>query len=241
MHRTPIERIEIATRILGLKGLRILHLSDLHLSTRHRVEDMERLVGRINETNPDLVALTGDLIDTPVSRILSLIPVLGEVEAPIFFVSGNHDHVYGYRRLLALLEKARIVVLDSRRRRISVRGANIELAGLPDRFAPLFGRGRRFDGLGLDRRDRALPLIFLAHQPKDYRHALRAGSDLFLCGHTHGGQIWPFHWLVRLSQPFLEGLHRVEGMPVFVSRGVGTWGIHRRFRAPAHLPLLVMV
>jgi len=238
--RVPVERIEIVTETSDLKGLRILHLSDLHLSARHCEGDLERLVERINGTNPDLVAITGDLIDTTVGRVRSLIPLLGAIEAPTFFVSGNHDQVYGYRALVVLLEEAGITVLDSRRQRLRLRNREIEVAGLPDRFAPFFGRRRSFGHLGPGSR-REVPLIFLAHQPKDYRHALRAGSDLFLCGHTHGGQIWPFHWLVRLSQPFLEGLHQVEGMAVFVSRGVGTWGIHRRFRAPAQLPLIVMV
>ncbi len=240
MHRVPVERIEIATRCDILRGLEILHLSDLHLSPRHRAADLKRLVERINESAPDLIALTGDLIDAPVSRVRSLIPLLGALEAPTFFVSGNHDQVYGYRPLVTLLEKAGITILDSRRQRLRIGSVEIELAGLPDRFAPFFGRRRSYDHLDTGEEGK-IPLVFLAHQPKDYRHALRAGSELFLCGHTHGGQIWPFHWLVRLSQPFLEGLHRVEGMAVFVSRGVGTWGIHRRYRAPAHLPLLVMV
>ncbi len=240
MHCVPIERIEIATRCDSLRGLKILHLSDLHLSPRHRAADLNRLVERINENAPDLIALTGDLIDAPVHRVRSLIPLLGALEAPTFFVSGNHDQVYGYRPLVTLLEKAGITILDSRRQRLRIGGREIELAGLPDRFASLFGRRRNFGHLDSES-GVEVPLIFLAHQPKDYRYAQRAGSELFLCGHTHGGQIWPFHWLVRMSQPFLEGLHRVEGMAVFVSRGVGTWGIHRRFRAPAQLPLLVLV
>ena len=241
MQKVRIERVEIPVEDSALKGVRILHLSDLHLSTRHSPADLERLIRRINGVEADFIALTGDLIDTSAGRISPLLSALEGIEAPTFFVSGNHDHVYGYRRLLRCLESAGIHLLDGRTADLEIRGRTITLAGLPDRFAPFFGFSRDPVSLIESLKGRANPVIFLAHQPKDYRHAQEAGSTLFLCGHTHGGQIWPFHWLVRLSQPFLQGLHRVGKMSIYVSRGVGTWGIHRRFRAPAEMPLLCMI
>ncbi len=241
MEELTIERIEIPVGDPGAKGLRILHLSDPHLSRRHRRRELDGLIDRINAAVPDFVALTGDLVDTPVGKILPLLLRLRRLRMPVFFVSGNHDQVYGYPALLRVLNRCGILVLEGETTIRTFRGRTILLAGLADRFAPFWGRRRDPDTLVTECREKNLPCIFLAHQPKDYRYAQRAEAALFLCGHTHGGQIWPFHWLVRLEQPFIEGLHRVGKTAVFVSRGVGTWGIHRRYRAPAQLPLLVLV
>ncbi len=232
--------VEIAVADPRLEGLKILHLSDLHLRTPAQAGDLKRLITRINASGADFVAITGDLIDAPVRRIRPLLELFSQLRIPAWFVSGNHDHFYGLDPLREILERAGVGCLEDSSVAVEFRGISLRLAGVPDRFGRVL-KGRR------DRREwlRALateetPLIFLAHQPKDYRLALQAESALFLCGHTHGGQIWPFHWLVRLSQPFLDGAHRRKETAIYVSRGVGTWGIHRRYKAPAELPLLLL-
>ena len=85
------------------------------------------------------------------------------------------------------------------------------------------------------------PSIFISHQPKDYKIALNSNSNLFLCGHTHGGQIYPFHYLVKLVQPFLAGLFYKNKTAIYVNKGLGTWGVDFRFKADAEVTILKLI
>ena len=229
-----VDRVTISAEDKRLTSIKIAHISDLHLSTRHTLADIKSLIESINSIKADIVVITGDMIDTPFKKISHLIEPFKNLHSLTLFVSGNHDHVYGYKALLNALNRYGIVILDGK----SIEFKGIEFVGVADRYAPLFGRKRDINNfinnLGLPKK----PRIFLAHQPKDYKYALKAKSDLFLCGHTHGGQIYPFHYLVRLSQPFVDGLYYKDNMPIFVNRGIGTWGIHMRYKAPAHIAII---
>jgi len=235
MQGVEIERVEIS---LPTDEISILHLSDLHISLRHTIEDIDSLVSIINRSSADIAVITGDLIDTKPSKIEYLLNRLSNIKKDTYFISGNHDLFYGYDKLCKILQKNGIEILDQSFREITIRGVRLELIGLADRFAKFFSIKR--DMSFIKPKKAGSIRLFLAHQPKDYRYALKYDSDIFLCGHTHGGQIYPFHYLVKLSQPFLSGYHKRDNLHIFVSRGIGTWGIHHRFRADAHIPLIVM-
>lgn len=241
-------RLDIAPRYIPiqvhdprLEGFRILHLSDLHIGKKSSFEQLQRLIQNINKTECDIVSLTGDLIEAKVQSIEEKVRLLDEIQHPVYFVSGNHDFVYGLEALKKLLQECGIVVLDGMTQIIHHKKQPFLISGLCDRFAPFFGKKRREKELVQSIQTSSLPKIFLAHQPKDFHYALRAKSALFLCGHTHGGQIWPFGYIVRIVQPFVSGVHYHDNMAIYVSNGLGAWGINRRYKAPNELTVLELV
>ena len=224
-----------------LKGYRILHLSDLHVGKKSSVEQLRRMIETINETACDIVVVTGDLIEEKVENIEKKIRIFEDIIHPVYFVSGNHDFVYGLDMLQKILEECGVFLLDGTKTVVYYKEQPVLLSGLCDRFAPFFGKKRSAKELVRAIRSSTLPKIFLAHQPKDFHYALQAKSDLFLCGHTHGGQIWPFGYIVRLAQPFISGIYYRQNMAIYVNNGLGAWGVNRRYKAANELTLLSLV
>ncbi len=233
--------IDIPVRDQRFEGLKIFHLSDLHINEKTPEGQIISLVETLNNQGVDLVVITGDLIDCPVSKIKQKLLLFKKIRHLVCFISGNHDIFYGYDELLEVLELSDIEVLDNTSYSLFFKGHKYILAGLSDRFSKYFRIKRDEEKLLEDIKKEDMFKIFLSHQPKDYTLAQKAGSDLFLCGHTHGGQIFPFHLLVRLVQPFLSGLHFVKGMAVYVNRGLGTWGIGYRFLADGEMAIIRLI
>lgn len=136
------------------------------------------------------------------------------------------------------MHKCNIELMDNRFKIIKYKGQNIVLAGLSDRFSKFFKIKRYEEEFTQLLKNMKLPKLFIAHQPKDYKYAYQSQSDIFLCGHTHGGQIYPFNYLVRLVQPFVSGLHYYESLAIYVNNGLGTWGIKYRFLLYSEITLL---
>jgi hypothetical protein len=159
----------------------------------------------------------------------------------VFFVTGNHDHYSGATAWCEALGALGIRVLRNERAAIGAGDAAFDLVGVDDHRGDLLGQG---GGEDLDRalagRDPARPAVLLAHDPSTFKRACSLGIDLQLSGHTHGGQIWPFVWLVRLAIPFVAGLYRRHGAVLYVSRGTGFWGPPMRLRAPAEIGEIVL-
>ena len=119
--------------------------------------------------------------------------------------------------------------------------ARIDLAGVDDWSAHRFGHGHGADlPRALAGRDTSREVILLAHQPKAVAEAASLGVGLVLSGHTHGGQIWPFSYLVALDQPIVGGLHRVKDTWAYVSEGTGYWGPPMRLRTHGEITRVVL-
>ena len=227
----------------GLDGFRIVQLSDLHLGPLLDRRFAASLAERVNALAPDLVVVTGDLVDGGVRRVGAEVEPLGALRARhgVWFVTGNHDFYSGADDWVARMETLGWRALRNQRVVIEAAGGRFELAGVDDHHGALIEPGGGEDlARALDGRDPALPLVLLAHDPATFRRAARAGVDLQLSGHTHGGQIWPFRWAVRLTVPWVEGLHRVGASALYVSRGTGFWGPPMRLGAPAEITELVL-
>ncbi len=212
----------------ALDGLRIVTISDPHLSATWRRPRLERVVRLINEQEPDVVAIVGDLVDASVEELRADVAPLADLVSRqgVYFVTGNHEYFVETEPWMRHLPTLGVDVLRNERVAIRRGAASFDLAGIDDRIAADSGvPGHGADlGVALDGRDDAVPVVLLAHQPVMVEQARAAGVDLQLSGHTHGGQLWPFDYAVRLDQPAVDGLSRFGDTQLFVTTGAGNWG-----------------
>lgn len=224
----------------AMRGFRIAVVSDIHLGPLLGRAHTERIVRMINETEPDLVAIVGDLVDGTVAE-------LGPAAAPLrdlsaregsFFVTGNHEYfVDDPASWLTEIERLGVQPLRNESTVIRRGGAAFDLAGVND-----VAGEERSDPPDFDRAlsgvDASRPTVLLAHQPIQVGEAAAHGVDLQVSGHTHGGQMWPFHYVVGAVQPALAGLSTVGDTQLYVSRGAGFWGPPVRIGAPPDITVL---
>ncbi|MCG3676185.1 metallophosphoesterase [Aliarcobacter butzleri] len=229
--------INIEVEDKKLDDLKILHLSDLHINKKTSIEKILELVNFCNSLEFDFCIITGDIIDTKVKFIKKQLEILNLLKKEVFYISGNHDLFYGLEDLKK--ELTNFIFMDNETFKINYKNEIIHLAGLPDRFSK-FLKIKREEKVVEDFLKNS-PSIFISHQPKDYKIALNSNSNLFLCGHTHGGQIYPFHYLVKLVQPFLAGLFYKNKTAIYVNKGLGTWGVDFRFKANAEITILKLI
>jgi uncharacterized protein len=238
-----VKRLRIAIDRLSkdASGLRIVQLTDIHVGPTIGRDFIERIVAKVNALSPDVIAITGDLVDGSVSELREHVAPLAKLRARygVYFVTGNHEYYSGVDEWIAHLRSLGIRVLRNERVRIAG-DEGIDLAGIDDHEAGVPGHGSDLRR-ALDGRDPERPCVLLAHQPRGIHLADALGVDLQLSGHTHGGQLYPWRFLVRLQQPFVEGLHRLARAQIYVSRGTGYWGPPMRLGAPAEITEIELV
>jgi uncharacterized protein len=226
-----------------LDGTSIVQLSDVHVGPTIGREFVTAIVDRVNALAPDVVVITGDLVDGSVRQLRDLVAPLAGLRAKhgVFFVTGNHEYYSGATSWCAELARLGIRVLRNERVEIGEGTASFDLAGVDDYHAHRFGRGHGADLAGaLAGRDPSRELVLLAHQPRQCFEAQQHGVGLQLSGHTHGGQLWPWNYLVKLQQPVVSGLARFGDTQVYVSNGTGYWGPPMRIAAPAEITRVVL-
>lgn len=235
-------RVPVRLRTLdpAFNGFRVAVVSDIHLGPLAGRAHTERIVAMINETEPDLVAIVGDLVDGTVEE-------LGPAAEPLqdlvsregsFFVTGNHEYfVDDTSEWLRELERLDVHPLRNENTLIRRGTAAFTLAGVNDIAGKQKSDPPDFDR-ALSGIDRNRPTVLLAHQPIQVKQAAARGVDLQLSGHTHGGQMWPFHYVVRAVQPSLAGLSTVADTQLYVTRGAGFWGPPLRIGAPPDITVL---
>lgn len=226
-----------------LSGTRIVQLTDVHVGATIQRGFIERVVRETNSLEPDVIAITGDLVDGSVEQLREHVAPLAELRAKhgVYFVTGNHEYYSGAEAWCAELTRLGIRVLRNEHVRIGEGEASFDLAGVDDYSAHRFGRGHGADlARALEGRDESRELVLLAHQPRQVFEAARLGVGLQLSGHTHGGQIFPWNFFVRLQQPVVSGLHRFGRALVYVSNGTGYWGPPMRLGAPAEITELTL-
>lgn len=208
----------------------IAALSDLHVGSQLGSLWLSSRVAQVNNLQPDLIVLLGDIVeghDHTNNDVYA--KTLSHLSAPlgVWAVPGNHENFVSSNDNSAdLFEKAGIPVLRGKWKELK---SGLILAGVDSIH-------RRMERQGADLHSITqvlanLPygaVILLSHFPQEAEGAANAGADLMLCGHTHGGQIWPFSYIVKAFYPLLAGEYDVNGMPVIVTRGAGTWGPRMR-------------
>ncbi|RKG72791.1 metallophosphoesterase [Corallococcus exercitus] len=227
----------------ALEGFSIVQLTDLHVGPFIQRRFMDELVRRANALKPDLVAITGDLVDGTVPRLGGFVAALGNLQARHgrFFVTGNHDYSSGAEAWVAHLDSLGIPSLRNRHVRIGDAGGAFDLVGVDD-----WHGGRRLGQKGYDLeqalagRDPERAAVLLAHQPANFKVAAEQGVDLQISGHTHGGQLFPMTALIGLSWEHSAGHYRHGDSHLYVSRGCGFWGPPMRLGSPPELVKLVL-
>jgi hypothetical protein len=217
-----------------MDGTVIVAISDLHLGSLLGERWLEARVAQVQAQRPDMVVLLGDIFEGHGQSHEKMLPVLRRLRAPlgVWAVLGNHEYYGGYDKNASLISQAPFRVL--RDSWVEVR-PGLVLAGVDDLTS-----GRR-SGQNGDSVLKALAgrpagaTVLLSHTPWHVDKAASAGAGLMLCGHTHGGQIWPFGYLVQRRYPLLEGRYEVDGMTVIVCRGTGTWGPRMRLWRPGEI------
>jgi uncharacterized protein len=246
--RSParVERVTVPVKGLGagLSGMKVVQISDIHIGPTLDRHFMRRVVEQVNALEPDVVAVTGDLVDGSLERLRDEVAPLAELRAPlgVYYVTGNHEYYHGGAAWSAEVARLGLTVLNNAHRVVERAGARLTVAGVPDL------EGGRMDADHVCRPDVALagapegvPRLLLAHQPRVALQARGLGVDLQLSGHTHGGQLFPFMAFVKLQQPVIQGLATVAGVRVYTHRGTGYWGPPLRLGPAPEIAVLTLV
>lgn len=240
--------VEVKVPLAGLPpalhGFRIAQISDIHVGPTIKRDYLARIVARVNALEPDLVAITGDLVDGRVADLAPHTAPLAGLRARYgrFFVTGNHEYYSGAPEWIAELRRLGLTVLLNEHVLIRHGDAPLVVAGVTDYGAGSFYASHRSDPkAALAGAPAEAIKLLLAHQPRSAPAAAAAGFHLQISGHTHGGQFWPWNHFVPLQQPFTAGLHRLHSLWIYVSRGTGYWGPPKRFGAPSEITCLQLV
>jgi len=237
--------VPIAGLPAALIGFVIVQISDIHVGSTIKRGYLNAIVGAVNALKPDLVAVTGDLVDGSVARLGPHVAPLAELSARhgVYCVTGNHEYYSGADAWVVELRRLGLHVLMNQNAVLEHDGARLLVGGVTDFNAHQFDPAQRSDpqaALSGAPANVGVKLL-LAHQPRSAAAAAEAGFDLQLSGHTHGGQFLPWNFFVRFQQPFTAGLNRLKQLWVYTSRGTGYWGPPVRFGAPSEITRLRLV
>lgn len=228
----------------ALDGFTLVQISDLHVGDILGATFLTDLVQRCNALKPDLMAITGDLVDGSVEEIGQTIGLLQGLRSRhgSYFCTGNHEYYSGARAWCAALSRMGITVLRNHFVPIGEPGASFDLFGVDDWGAQRRGYGPGYDlARAVKGRDRERASVLLAHQPSNFDAVAAEGLGLQLSGHTHGGQMFPFTDLVRLRWPVSRGRAEIGSSTLYVSRGTGFWGAPMRVDSPPEIVKVVLV
>ncbi|MER6491928.1 metallophosphoesterase [Streptomyces griseorubiginosus] len=217
------------------QGYRIAVVSDIHLSPVLGRGFAQKVVDTINSTQPDLIAVVGDLVDGSVKDLGPAAAPLAQLRARhgSYFVTGNHEYFSGAEQWVEEVRRLGLRPLENDRTELPW----FDLAGVNDIAGESEGQGPDF-ARALGDRDTARACVLLAHQPVQIHDAVDHGVDLQLSGHTHGGQLWPGNLIAEAANPTVAGLERYGDTQLYVSRGAGAWGPPTRVGAPSDITVI---
>ena len=227
-----------------LDGLRIVQLTDLHASRLLGGDWQRAVVDKTNALKPDLILITGDLVDgTPENRAADVAPLRDlKARLGVLAIPGNHEYYSDFQAWKAAFDKLGLRVLQNEHVVLGEPGSALVVAGTTDRNAERFGLPLPDINRALTGAPKDAPVVLMAHQPKGAAGNAEAKVDLQLSGHTHGGQIAGLHWIVQAAnEGFVSGLYRVGAMQLYVSNGTGLWnGFPVRIGRPSEITQITL-
>ena len=225
---------------LGTFDFSIVQISDLHIGGLIDKAFVKASVEKINALKPDIVCITGDLIDTSLAYIEEAVRELDNIQAKhgIYYILGNHEYFHDPQKIIDYIQTSHLTLLLNEH--ISIDALQVNIVGVSDligyrmkMFEPDIHKA--FKGI-----DPTYKTILLAHQPKYIEELGPYRPELILSGHTHGGQIWPFGYLIKLQQPYVKGLHTLaNGSKIYINSGIGFWGPPMRLDSQAEITYIV--
>jgi hypothetical protein len=241
-HNLGITRLEVPLKGLPaeMDGFTLVQMSDLHYGMLTENGKLSRVFDRVNELKPDLIVITGDLVDEGISHMEDMAEPLKRLKSRygVLAITGNHEYYAGVNRAVEIMKSAGVEVL---RNEMKVLPGGLQVLGVDD---PTGSRRMGETAADLEeqltRLDREKPSILLYHQPIHFERAAAAGVGLQLSGHTHGGQLYPIIYISRMIYPRTPGLHQIGESRLFVSRGAGTWGPPMRLGSPPEIVLITL-
>ncbi len=241
----PETTVPVANLPAPFQSYRIALLTDTHIGPVYHDKDLQKMVDGINAANADLIAIVGDVADgMPEDLIEDLAPLrLLQAKDGVLYVTGNHEYYWNAAAWMNTMKNLGARVLFNNSHVIKRGAAALAFGGVPDMQAERFFPDHKID---LEKTFAGVPhnaetmWVLLAHQPKVMKQALASGVDLQLSGHTHGGQFFPWTWVVGLVQKYSAGLYFEGDTTLFVSRGAGAWGPPLRLGVPSEIPILTL-
>ncbi|MBE0513846.1 metallophosphoesterase [Sulfurimonas sp.] len=235
-----VQKVTIEIKNLK-KPYKIIQLSDIHIGGLIDKSFIEEIVQKANALNPDIVVVTGDLIDVDVSAAKETLMELAKLNSKFgtYYIVGNHEYFHNVEKIINAVKSLGIRVLENENVYTGEEGEGFNLAGVYDVM------GYRTKTYMPDlhkalKNTKDAPTLLLAHQPR-FIYEVTGGVDLMLSGHTHGGQLYPFKFLVQLQQPYVSGLHRHnENLQIYVNKGTGFWGPPMRLGASSEITEIVI-
>ena len=225
-----------------LQGLKLVQISDLHIGMLHLNERwLSKIIDRINNLNPDIIAITGDLVEGDFNRISPQLNVLKNltISSKKYYITGNHEYIHGAGTWETKLEELGFTTLHNQNEIISFNQSKLLIAGVPDRMIGRFIKNKEsLPDVALQNTQLVDYKILLAHQPSSVFDLKIETCDLILSGHTHGGQIFPFHFFVRSLHPVIVGFKTINNILVFAHQGTGLWGPPMRWFSRGEIVLI---
>lgn len=237
-----VEKVKVKLKNLA-HSYKIVQISDLHVGGLITEGFVGDIVEKINALHPDIIVITGDLIDVKVkyaqgtlNELMKLHPTYGT-----YFIVGNHEYFHGIGEIIQAVKERGIHVLENENIYIGEKGQGFNLVGVYDYFGYKAGTYMPDLPKALKNIDQDSPTVLLAHQPR-FIEEVHGKVDLMLSGHTHGGQIYPFRFLTRLTQPYISGLHQhTKDLQIYVNRGTGFWGPPMRLGATPEITEITLL
>jgi len=226
-----------------LEGFRVVQITDIHVSPTIKRNYVQTIVDQVNNLKPDVIVLTGDLVDGLVAVHRNDVAPLQDLSAPYgsYFVTGNHEYYSGVEAWVKKIKQLGFMVLLNEHRIIKHGTGRILMAGVTDYHAGRFLTDHASNPyMALSRAPASNVKILLAHQPRSIFASSKAGFDLQISGHTHGGQYYPWNFLVGLQQPYIADLHQHGKTWIYVSHGTGYWGPPLRLGIPSEITVITL-
>ena len=226
--RLKVEELNIPLDI-G-ENVRAVQISDVHIGPVRKLGFIKKMVDKIIDLNPDIVFITGDLFDGSSNLADDILNDFNRIEVPVLFVLGNHDHYHGGDEISNFVKSTYINILNNEV--VNFRG--LQIVGVP------FSWGSEYLPDVLDKIDfdKDKPTILLYHVPVEFKEVKKAGVDLYISGHTHAGQFFPFTHLIKIAYPHSRGLYEDQGSYLYVSHGTGTLGPPMRLCSRSEITLI---